>query len=479
MIRRNYLKKGIGLSMAIAMIVSYAPVQAWGSDCEEVNAIDESVTTSFADLNVPLQVNAGNGHSAKVEAGDIKSGSSWDWDAVVVYASGENSSSTVTVNNVSSAESGVRVSSYNGSESKLTVKGDITSRVVGVNSDTFGGGTLNVDVKGSIEIQTAHEELPGEGIHAESRGNGNVNISVEEDIRSDAVGVNVSNQSSQDGSNVVFVGGTIEAKTVGVLVDANEEYRDNISVTAWKINPNADGVIAGYYDPDEKIVKDEGFEKNSIHYIIKVEQPKEGATLSTSGDSEPEREGIKVANEGQEVKMIASIEPGWVITAAYASDGTEIPITPNEKGEYIYKVPAGGGVYFHVELAHAPTPEPDPEPEPTPEPAPKITVRVEETSESKSDNDGDKTYMTIAQMIREAAPGGTVNAITMVGDSVDKTVADALKERPDVTLTLQFVYGGKMYVVTIPAGFDVDAIRNADGGIDFATLILVCGATEV
>lgn len=79
------------------------------------------------------------------------------------------------------------------------------------------------------------------------------------------------------------------------------------------------------------------------------------------------------------------------------------------------------------------------------------------------------------ESILQAAPNATVAAQTPVFISFHEMVKDALQERPDVTLLVDYRSGGKDYEMTIPAGSG-DLLENLFGESQYAGYLYLGGA---
>ena len=77
-----------------------------------------------------------------------------------------------------------------------------------------------------------------------------------------------------------------------------------------------------------------------------------------------------------------------------------------------------------------------------------------------------------ADAIRQTTEGEVV-VDTRLWTCLDKQVTDALMERRDVALTINYTYQGKRYTVTIPAGTDASALLDENGYCGFRYLDLL------
>lgn len=81
--------------------------------------------------------------------------------------------------------------------------------------------------------------------------------------------------------------------------------------------------------------------------------------------------------------------------------------------------------------------------------------------------------------IDRAAAEAAVKITTNLWVSFRKEVIEILKERPDVTLTIDYLYQGIPYTVTIPAGADLEALEESEGYYGFRYLDQVFGGKRI
>lgn len=198
---------------------------------------------------------------------------------------------------------------------------------------------------------------------------------------------------NRDNKVNVLVEEVLDAKDVGVLLReySPTELDPNLNLTVWKIklndNNNAaekelEAAASGLDIPvanAETLPKDSryklndesqtsrlntrgnastrttarDFELNNIMYIIKVEQPSEGGTITAvdeNGNDLAKSFGFDVAHEGEKVMLKANLEEGYNIIAAYNGLGEKQPLLKDEQGNYYIFIPKGGGVYLSAEL---------------------------------------------------------------------------------------------------------------------------------
>ena len=117
---------------------------------------------------------------------------------------------------------------------------------------------------------------------------------------SGSVGVNLE---VYDNSGVDITSDEINGDSVSIRLSDGTNI-DNVTVTAWKIAVNGSGNVAENYSGEV----DENFEKNNISYIIKLEQPAAGATLSALN---ADGEAIDSAKQNEKVLLKVNVESGY------------------------------------------------------------------------------------------------------------------------------------------------------------------------
>ncbi len=252
----------------------------------------------------------------------------------------------------------------------IRVNGDIQSTGDGV----FVGGAFSeyldfVPVVKSEEYDhTEYELIEGVGLQSEKiyynaengyyyNGYGNAwripevtegknTIEVKGNVTGDDIGLAVHSHASSD----IIIDGTLKGGNNAVVL-TDKTVADNLKLTVWEIIPNADGSVVQETCLDQQGNRQanelEEAEKE-IQYIIRLEQPEAGATLSTEGTRE--YEGYTVANEGDNVVLKVALQPGYMITDAFNGTDTKINLLQGEDGNYYLVVPRGGAVNLSVSL---------------------------------------------------------------------------------------------------------------------------------
>lgn len=303
--------------------------------------IDGNVTSDVGPALSAMAATHGSSTSTTVN-GNVKSGSSALIPTVAIYASDMGTTSNVAVNgSVTALKNGpiptaLSIQGGFGSKNTLNVNGNVNAK---------GDDSLGVLLNGSSCNY----------------------VNIDGDVNAGEVGIYADVYENEDNKPQVLVTGTVSASKAGVLLDGSTT-KDNLDLTVWKIVPNESGnvveegrikYITEEGDPEhivDAVFEYEGptevtseFEK-SIKYIIKVEQPNNGAkliALDANGKALDLSHGYEIAYEGDKVILRALPEKGYRITAAYNGlDGEKVALTQDANGNYYINVPKGGGVYL-------------------------------------------------------------------------------------------------------------------------------------
>jgi len=283
---------------------------------------------------------------------------------------------TVNTGTIKADEIGFHIDNEGGTT--WTEAGSITSAMEAI------GITLSEDSTSIAFVDGTATSSDGSAIRI-SNDNGNLFLAVAGDAVSEATDPAYVERAGLtyygEGDTKVLVAGTLPGYDgVQIMDDASTEGLD---LTVWKIDKAADGEYITGDDAKESFAK-------SVSYIVMLEQPFAGATVSaTKDDGSPldkkygdsEQTGFEVANQDQKVLLSVDLEKGYRLTGAYNGMEDRMALQKDEAGNYYLMVPMGGGVYFTVELSLVP--EPSPQPEPVPQPAEGSTVVADYASYSR------------------------------------------------------------------------------------------------
>ena len=85
----------------------------------------------------------------------------------------------------------------------------------------------------------------------------------------------------------------------------------------------------------------------------------------------------------------------------------------------------------------------------------------------------------MSEQILDAPQGGEVFIETETWVSFSRAVMEALVARPDVSLTVEYLYEGKYYTLTIPAGYDAMSLLDENGYAGFRWVDMFVGGHEI
>lgn len=314
----------------------------------------EDVTTTDKDYSDALNLTAGVG-SITVEAGNVKSDYG-DGIEALVYDGGTISVDATSV--VAPNNAGIYLRTDGGSTA-VNVAEDVTGNYAGANIG-INKGISAVKVEGTIKGEE-------EGIYLWSQDEGTQGIVANNITSDDGMGIVIStwgNTTAIISADVISSGDN----SVSIAIDSDSRQKsENIDVYAWKIDVNSDGDVAEKFNRNEAGLElgkaDEKFEKENVHYFIKLEQPSEGGTIAAtneSGEALPdmslvpgarsEEERWSYAQQDQKVLLKVNLEEGYNLDAVYGDDGKTKTLLFDGENYYIV-VPKGGGVYLSVVIS--------------------------------------------------------------------------------------------------------------------------------
>ena len=417
----------------------------------QVTITGDISTTRNNSFNVYADAN----HLGKVDVtvkGNITAEGTVSCGAIATTYKGTSSSITVeknvTVNGSNS--SGVSASTTEEGTAKITVTGDVIVtnddyRDAGgdaISSDAYIGGTAVVTVGTEDKASTVSGAANGIGIgikyntspdttssvtvYGDVEGRGENGISV--DNAAGTATVEVKEDSSGNGGDVtgkkagveikgkadVTIEGTLKVADGGTPVLLGDAVAatdtGNINITVWKVEVDGKDkvtdVVSSLASTDEGKAAAAAVQEN-INYIIKVEQPKKGGSISATGTTK--NGNYETAHAGDTVTMKVTVEDGYVLDGAFNGvDGSKVELTEKD-GCYYITVPKDGGVYLSVNLSEKqkdepvnPTPKPDTKSQP-------VTIEFVSSAVKFTFNlNGGKLDGETGKIIKWYVPGTTV-----------------------------------------------------------------------
>ncbi|MBQ3481873.1 MAG: hypothetical protein IJH48_05990, partial [Oscillospiraceae bacterium] len=345
--------------------------------------LDAAVGTAHA-----VDVTAQDGGEAVVTLnGDVSADSSADAIGLGVFST-QDATASVTVNGDVSADGrfaqGVAVTAHSNAQADATVNGDVTASGEGetcaVGVGAYSDSSVTLILNGSVSAETSSDKASSTGLSIGAATQGSVNVTVNGDISADnALYIHTATPSDVVPKEVrVTVDGTISGSTSSIQFEGNAE---DLTLTVWKVDLDEDGhavtAVTRNSESDPDLSAEELDEMNAksaeiaeqveqnILYIIKLEQPTEGGTLSLGGTTKSD--GYDVAKEGDNVTLYIAVADGYQVDGAYNGDGTQMALQKDSDGNYFLVVPRGGGVCLRavmslISVIEDITPEPEPEP---------------------------------------------------------------------------------------------------------------------
>ncbi len=497
-----------------------------GTDSKNDITVDGDIDAETYGVSANV-IDDSNGSNTVTVSGNVTA-KQGDGISVINNGNSDARTSVSVEGDVAGNSSGVRIQTQKGI-TDVTVNGDVESGGIfgGINAGVYEGGDLSVNVSGDVTSTSQYGGAAvavGNGSSYPARNGGTANITtgnvkgnvgvssitdkggrtditVNGNVESDWVGLNIYNMNNSttkiavdgdvtsntgcgiwanaDGGAEVIIDGTLKGQRAAI--DLTENSRD-VKLTVWKIEPGDEGNIAMKEGPGEapEQFPYEEFEK-TIQYMIKLQQPREGDILRVTdenGNPLSTIEGLgrtyEYAYEGDKVLLKVDVPVGYELTGAFNNDGGAVPLLQNADGNYYIQVPRGGGVLLSVTLDLATVHENTPSVAENP-------ATGDNTGAAGCDC-GSCTSGSCSDMVSQivSAPvGGGVSLWVTSGTTICPCSVSALLARSDLAVTVMFVLDGVTYSVTIPAGANLASLMNGSGGIDLITLVTAFGATPI
>lgn len=230
--------------------------------------------------------------------------------------------------------------------SAITVTAQQYQQASAININTTNG-TSTVNVDGDVQ-----SDGTGVNLFMAKDGAGEADVQVTGDVTAGTYGLTAI---TGEGSSVVsdiLVNGTLHGDAHAIVVD-EKTTDENLKLTVWKVDLDKDGdAVKSSQDVISVTENSKKFEQ-SILYIVRIEDPGAGATLSAvdqSGNALSTSHDLPVAREGDTVMLKVNLEPGYSVTGAYSDEGKSVQLLQDANGQYYVVVEKGGGVYLSVKL---------------------------------------------------------------------------------------------------------------------------------
>jgi len=402
---------------------------------------------------------------------------------------------------VSGGKAGLEIINNNGI-TKADIDGDLTGGTNGIDAQVINGGKTTVSVDGDIAGKTQN------GVYAEVSEGGSFDLTADGSISGKSAGIVVEN--GHYAETDITVKGNVTGGTESAICANNEKSDTDITVkgdvtskegfgitgttidgelnitvdgtvsggkggvytaddgsgftlTVWKIEPDEQGALAFGMNDDEAYVENKAFEQ-TIQYIIRLDQPTAGATLSVTDKNGNALSKIvssentyEYAYEGDTALLKVDLAEGYDLLGAYNNDGKATELLKDADGNYYIVVPKGGGVSLSVEVKKAEPKKPDEDDDYVMEAAAmQGTAATIEAAPVSVRNQ-------LLSKIIDAPTNAHIVFLTNESPILDKEIMDMLEIRRDISLTISYVLQGKRYIVDIPAGYPIDSLRIKEG----------------
>ncbi len=391
---------------------------------------------------------------------------------LLVDASDDGAASVVVTGDVSGNIKGIQTSAGikpgSSGMTVISVGGNVTGEFMGVHSLVGEKGLNDVVVRGDVSA-TGDDFASGVAMFSEGGEN---TVKTGGDVKGSYAGIVIGTKNN--GKNNILVEGTVSGGKYGIVIDGEGDSAPG-TITVWKVEKAPDGHVAmklDSNDPSNEVYTEVPEIEEKIQYIIKIEQPRAGATLTATradGSALATVTGVaeepwQWAYEGDKVLLKIDVDSDYTVDAVYGDKGQEYKLVKDGCGNYYIEVPRGGGVYFSAVLSR--------------------NSSGEEADNSNPDqkNEWQPPVSEATQAAINAingTPAGGTASISWTEDRLDAASVNALLARRDITVTLVCLVNGKLVIITIPAGADLSSLVEADGTIQIEKLAAAYGTTDV
>ncbi len=408
-----------------------------------------------------LTVVANDGRSANVNVGNLTN--LGDDYTLQVEASEGGSAQVSVVGDVYGDSTVAYVRSQSGATAEVRINGDATGDAHGIVVVSDNGRT-HTEVNGNVRAESI-------GMLIGTDHGGSNTVLVSGDVSGQDVGLLFYDADGGSATNHIVVEGTVSCDSDGVAIAVNNDSSLSPgTITVWKAELNRDGHVGDLFDEQSQTIYASPELEANIRYIIKVNQPGEGATLRATRENGAPLATVQGltntwewAHEGDKVLLKIDLEDGYQILGAYGDAGKVYSLMQDENGDYYIIVPKGGGISLSVKLDE-----------------------VSQRSANKDNGGGSEAIAIpkvsdamILSLINSTPVGGTVTLSGLSGTGLSPAVVQALLLRRDITVILTYYFNGVLFRVVIPAGEDISTLLNEAGGIDFSALSAYFGAEAV
>lgn len=313
---------------------------------------------------------ADSGSSSIKIGGNVSAAGRGDTTGIMVEGAGASTASMKVGGSVaanSSSKGDEAFDSYaidsqtmDGASVSIEVGGDVSaeastsSKASGCGAYVYSG-TNDEGVKAGNTV-TVHGSIHAEGVEMStgakvSAGAGGSSLLV---VDGDIVGASGNEaagawlESNGGGIAGLVVRGTVHGATAGMIFDG-QAAPTSYDIAVWKIEVDEGGALLKKGDYAQGVPDDLS---SLVSYIVKVEQPKAGGTVTAVGEKKAalaQSHGFDVARAGDKVYLDVALEPGYRLAGAHNGKDDRMALSRDENGYYV-TVPEGGGIYLTADI---------------------------------------------------------------------------------------------------------------------------------
>ncbi len=310
-----------------------------------VVSIEGSVTVSDSTEWYDHQGATGVGISVSEEGSEVSVTVNGDISSTNTWTAGETG-------NLDTA--GLDAEIGEGAKADITVNGDITARSVilpkeesytwSAGISVYNSGEMNLTVNGDIHAESDTYGV-GLNIHNDTSTAQSM-VTVKGDVFADTLAIRASNDAPESHTDII-VDGTIHCGSDGISLEG--EHKDNITITAWQVEPNSDDGIFRPFE-GEMTPEEAKLTEKAIQYIVRIA---DGSLPYVTTDARLYK-GYHVANEGENVTLEIAVPEGFEIESVYGKPGNQMALTVGALGKFSLQMIRGGGIEISVNLKEIP-----------------------------------------------------------------------------------------------------------------------------
>ena len=302
----------------------------------------------------------GDGVANIVVGGDVKATGEAVY-AVEAFAGKGTATTTVGGDVTATGEkdvNGAYVSAKNGGTATIKIDGNVNANAANESGQAIGAylfvdddGAANLVVDGNVTAKGTYSD----GIIVSmSSGDEDTTATANVTVSGDVTGANGLTiiKDKDSAANITVEGALSAAGEDGTAILVGKDVTtDNLNLTVWKIEPDADGALVKQQDWDPadghmitEITEETKAIEANIQYIIKVEPTQKNVFAGTQ----------EIAKEGEIAMVKLTVPAGYKLNGAFTDEGKSVKLQKDNSGNYYVEMPRGGGVYLSASLSEIP-----------------------------------------------------------------------------------------------------------------------------